>query len=41
MRNTFFLFVVLLLGLVSCKKDETTQPVVTAYDNANAVSGGI
>lgn len=40
MRKTIFLFVV-LLGLTSCKKDETTQPVVTAYDNANAVAGGI
>ncbi len=42
MKRLIFLFALVLVGLVSCKKDEaTTQPVVTAYDNANAVSGGI
>ncbi len=41
MKKIFLLFTVVLLGLVSCKKDEATQPVVSDYDKADAIMGGI
>jgi len=42
MKKALFAFVALSLGLTSCKKEEsTTQPVVSDYDNASAVKGGI
>jgi len=43
MKKLFLFFVLVLLGLTSCKKDDNTvQPaVVSDYDKADAVRGGI
>lgn len=42
MKKIYFLLAIALLSLASCKKDdETTQPVVSDYDKADAVKGGI
>jgi len=40
MKNLLAIFVLVMLGLTSCKKD-TTEPVVTDYDKADAIRGGI
>jgi len=41
MKHVIALFVIAVLGLTSCKEDEATTPVVSAYDKADAVKGGI
>jgi len=43
MKKLLVLSVIAMLGLASCKKDEATPvvPVVTDYDKADAIAGGI
>ena len=46
MKNLFTILIIAMLGLISCKDDDTSTPVsnttkVTSYDTADAIKGGI